>query len=106
MAVLEKLYQFNSYSYEKRADLLLEQGIYLRSRNRLNCDVHLFWMADGEYYGELWLKEGTTELHNIRSFIYKDALGWYPDLCRMSEEDLNTLKATKFPDLEGLTFEK
>ncbi|WP_026463664.1 hypothetical protein [Adhaeribacter aquaticus] len=100
---LEKLYKFNALTYEQRADKLLNEGNYICSRER-GADVHLFWMPDGEYWGEIWLKTGTTELVNIRSFIYEDALAWYPELVRMSEERLNEVKNKKFPGAEGLSF--
>lgn len=103
---LSGLYQFNAYSQGKQADLLLQDGVYLRTRNRLQCDVYLFWMADGEFYGELWLHQGTTDLYNIRTFIYQNALAWYPDLCRMTDEELAKRKGIKFAGLDGLTFEK
>ncbi|WP_026462578.1 hypothetical protein [Adhaeribacter aquaticus] len=98
---LEKLYKFNALTDPQKADKLLAEGTYIRSRDR-DADVHLFWMKNGEFWGEIWLKTGTTELVNIRSFIYNDALAWYPELVRMPEEQLNKLKATKFVGLEGI----
>jgi len=72
----------------EQADLIKEIGTYLMSRQRLGCEVRLYWM--GEFFGELFVNPDGT-LNRVRTFTTYETLGWYPDFISIENLKLDEL---------------